>query len=60
MSARFLAVLPVIVFFLISFVSPGFTRPLTEDPAGRMMLGIAIIMVVIGYFVMMKIADVDI
>ena len=60
MSARFLAVLPVIVFFLISVVSPGFVKPLTAEPAGRLMLGTAIIMVVIGYFVMMKIADVDI
>lgn len=60
MSARFLALLPIIVFFLIKAVTPDFMRPLTENPSGRLMLGSAIIMVVIGYFVMMKIADVDI
>ncbi|HYN80369.1 MAG TPA: type II secretion system F family protein [Gemmatimonadaceae bacterium] len=60
MSARFLAILPVIVFFLLKVVSPNFVQPLTENPSGRLMLGSAIIMVVIGYFVMMKIADVDI
>lgn len=60
MSARFLAVLPVIVFFLLSVVSPDFMKPLTQNPTGRLMLGVATIMVVIGYMVMMKIADVDI
>lgn len=60
MSARFLAILPIIVFFLLKIVSPNFVRPLTEDPSGRLMLGVAMLMVVIGYFVMMKIADVDI
>jgi tight adherence protein B len=60
MSARFLAILPIIVFFLIRIVSPNFVRPLTENPSGRLMLGSAIVMVIIGYFVMMKIADVDI
>lgn len=60
MSARFLAILPIIVFFLLKVVSPNFVDPLTQNPTGRLMLGSAIIMVVIGYFVMMKIADVDI
>jgi tight adherence protein B len=60
MSARFLATLPVLVFFLLRVVSPNFVRPLTATPSGRVMLGVATIMVVIGYVVMMKIADVDI
>jgi tight adherence protein B len=60
MSARFLAMLPIIVYFLLKVVSPNFVRPLTENPSGRLMLGAAILMVVIGYFIMMKIADVDI
>ncbi|MDP9178640.1 MAG: type II secretion system F family protein [Gemmatimonadota bacterium] len=60
MSARFLSVMPVIVFFLITAVSPAFVRPLTANPTGRLMLGTAVVMVAIGYMVMMKIADVDI
>jgi tight adherence protein B len=60
MSARFLAILPVIVFFLLSIASPHFSDPLIQSPGGRITLGVAAASVVIGYAIMMKIADVDI
>jgi tight adherence protein B len=60
MSARFLAILPIVVFLLLTVMNPNFLRPLLETPVGRMMLLSSGIMVLIGYGVMMKIADVDI
>jgi len=60
MSARFLAILPIVVFLLLSVANPNFLKPLLETSVGRMMLLSSALMVVLGYAVMMKIADVDI
>lgn len=60
MSARFLAVLPVMVYLVLQVVSPHFMDPMMHSPGGRMSLGIAAFMVVVGYGIMMRIADVDI
>lgn len=60
MSAQFLAILPVIVFLLISLMNPTFIEPLVQTSAGRMMMLVAGLSVIAGYAVMMKIADVDI
>lgn len=59
-SAKFLALMPVIVFFALRFFNHDFVRPLTEQNYGRLMLLIAGIAVAAGYMVMMKIADVEI
>ncbi|HEY0241656.1 MAG TPA: type II secretion system F family protein [Gemmatimonadaceae bacterium] len=61
LSARFLAVLPIIVFMILSVMNPGFFDPMTaEGSIGRVVLLISAISVIIGYMIMMKIADVDI
>ena len=60
MSAKFLALLPVLVFLLLGALNPGFMAPLTQEQAGRLILMGAAVSVVVGYMVMMKIADVDI
>ena len=61
LSARFLAVLPVIVFTVLSAMNPHFFDPMTaEGSPGRAVLIGSAISVVIGYMIMMKIADVDV
>jgi Flp pilus assembly protein TadB len=60
MSARFLALMPVVVYFLLSIVSPHFMDPMIHSPGGRIALGLTAVSVVVGYAVLMKIADVDI
>ncbi len=61
LSARFLAVLPIIVFAVLSAMNPNFFDPMTaEGSPGRAVLIGSAISVVIGYMIMMKIADVDI
>ena len=61
LSARFLAVLPVIVFMILSVLNPNFFDPMTEEGSlGRVVLIASAISVVVGYMIMMKIADVDI
>jgi tight adherence protein B len=61
LSARFLAVLPVIVFMILSVLNPNFFDPMTEEGSiGRVVLIASAISVIVGYMIMMKIADVDI
>jgi len=61
LSARFLAILPVVVFGVLSLFNPVFFEPMTrEGSVGRVVLLGAAISVVVGYMIMMKIADVDI
>jgi tight adherence protein B len=61
LSARFLAALPVIVFAILSLLTPGFFDPMTEEgSAGRAVLIGSVISVAVGYMIMMRIADVDI
>lgn len=59
MSGRILAVLPVVVFLVIKLISPEFTQPMTSSEIGPWILGAAAGSVVIGYFVMMRIADIE-
>lgn len=60
MSARFLALLPVVVVMVLSVVSPNFMSPMLSSGGGRLALAIAAVGVVVGYGIMMRIADVDI
>ena len=60
MSARFLALLPVAVAMILAVVSPGFMAPMIASSGGRVALFLAALGVVVGYGIMMRIADVDI
>jgi tight adherence protein B len=60
MSARFLALLPVVVILVLAMVSPGFMAPMFASGGGRIALVTAALGVMIGYGIMMRIADVDI
>ena len=60
MSAKFLALIPVIVFFIIMAINPNFMRPMIQSGGGRIALALAGLSVAAGYMVMMKIADVDV
>lgn len=61
LSARFLAVLPIVVFVILSAINPHFfDAMLAEGSLGRLVLTISAVSVVVGYMIMMRIADVDI
>jgi tight adherence protein B len=61
LSARFLAVLPVIVFMVLTVINPHFFDAMTAPGSiGRLVLTVSAIMVIVGYMIMMRIADVDI
>ena len=61
LSARFLAILPIVVFMILTLMNPHFFDAMTAPGSiGRLVLMTSAIMVVVGYSIMMKIADVDV
>ncbi len=58
-SARILALLPVIIFVAMMYIVPDFARSFVDSRTGQFMLAAATASVVMGYMIMMKIADVD-
>ena len=60
LSARILAVLPVLVFGAVMSMDREFIRPMLEQPVGRFMLGYAAVSVILGYLILMRIAKVDV
>ena len=59
MSARVLASLPLAVVLIISAINPGFMQPLFVTETGHKLIAYAAVSVVAGYFVMARIANVD-
>jgi tight adherence protein B len=59
LSAKILAALPVLVFLVINLVDPAFMRPMITSEVGRIALFAASISVIVGYFIMLRIADID-
>ena len=60
LSARILALLPLLVFVGMFALNPGFMRPMLQQPAGQIMLVLAGVSVAMGYLVMVRIADIDV
>ncbi|MBC7788660.1 MAG: type II secretion system F family protein [Anaerolineae bacterium] len=58
-SARILALLPLIIFVAMMYIVPDFSRSFVDSRIGQLMLVGATASVIIGYMIMMKIADVD-
>jgi tight adherence protein B len=59
LSGIFLSLLPVVLFFGLGAVSPSFMAPLRDTSTGHLMLGTAAVCAVIGYMIMMRMADID-
>lgn len=55
-----LAVLPIIVGTAIYFINPPYMRLLFTNPVGKLMVGIAAVMQVIGYLWIRRIVDIEI
>lgn len=58
-SGQALALLPVLMFFGIGLINPGFMAAF-HTPTGHKMLLAGVISIILGYMMMMKIADIDV
>lgn len=59
MSARILSVLPLLVFVVINLIQPDFTRPMLASVVGQWLMAGAVASVLVGYVMMMRIANVE-
>ncbi len=60
LSARILGALPFVVFGVVNLVNPGFMKPMMETRMGPWVFLAATMSVMIGYWVMMRIADIEV
>lgn len=60
MSGVIMALLPVALAGFITMVSPGYIMPLFTETAGRIAIGVAIVMEIMGYLVIKKIVDIKV
>jgi tight adherence protein B len=60
LSAIILVALPVLVVLGLRFMNPEYLVPLAEDPLGRAMAAIAVLLVGLGILVMRKMIDIKI
>lgn len=60
LSARILGALPFVVFAAVSVLNPGFMRPMLETDLGPWVFLGATLSVMFGYWIMMRIADIEI
>lgn len=60
LSGYILAVMPIVVFFLMNFMIPGYQDKLLNNDTGRLLLIAAAVMQVIGFFVIRKIINIRI
>ena len=60
MSGWVLAVLPIATGLLLSSISPGYMDPLLTDRLGHMAIAAAVVLEIIGFFVIQRIVDIDV
>lgn len=60
LSARILGALPFVVFAAVSVLNPGFMKPMLDTDAGPWVFLAATMSVMFGYWIMMRIADIEV
>lgn len=60
MSGWVLAILPFGLGAMISFTNPSYMEPLFTERIGQIAIGMATIMVLVGFFVIQRIVDIDV
>lgn len=55
-----ITVLPFGLVGLLSFISPGFIEPLLKDQCGWIMIGVSLLLIAIGYFIINKITNIEV
>lgn len=60
MSGWVLAILPFGLGALITVMNPSYMEPLFTERIGQIAIGVAVVMVLIGFFVIQRIVDIDV
>lgn len=59
MSAQLLSAMPIVMFVIIYIMNPTYMRPMLVSGVGQAMIGLCVGLIVVGYTVMSRIADVE-
>ena len=59
-SGGVLAALPVGMCILLNVLSPGYLDPLFKERIGQMAVGGAIVLILIGFFIIQRIVDIEV
>ncbi len=59
MTGTVIALAPLVAGILLYLVNPDYMEPLIFEPAGRLMLFVAFLMMLIGFFFIRRITDID-
>jgi tight adherence protein B len=59
-SAKILVALPLCVLVALRFLNPDYGNVMYEDPMGRLMLGGAAVMMLVGIFIMMRMVKIEV
>ncbi|MHB1133482.1 MAG: type II secretion system F family protein [Chloroflexota bacterium] len=60
LSAYVLIALPIGMFIYLLVTRPGYLQPMLEEGVGRLMMAAAVVMQLVGYWVMRRIADIKV
>jgi tight adherence protein B len=60
LSGLILTILPIIMAGVILVVAPDYLKGLTEDPMGRYLIVMAVLLQITGYFIMKRIVDIKV
>jgi tight adherence protein B len=55
-----ITILPFVLVGLLSVINPEFISPLFEDQCGWIMMGVSLLLIAIGYFVINKITNIEV
>ena len=59
-SGWIISALPVALGLLLSVISPSYFGPMFSKPLGQILLGVAVLMMALGFFVMQKITKIEV
>ncbi|MDV3426236.1 MAG: type II secretion system F family protein [Bacillota bacterium] len=60
LSGKVVGLLPVFIFIALSLVNPGYMEPFTSSIIGKIALGVGVIMEIIGFIIMNKLAKIEV
>jgi tight adherence protein B len=60
LSAIILTVLPFFIAAVLAFINPGYITTLITDPIGNIMIGLALLLIIMGYFTMRRMIKIEV
>jgi len=60
MTGTILTLMPMALMFGLMVIAPGYLQSMVDDPDGRTIVGVAIVLIVIGHFTIRKIVRIKV